>query len=341
MYADQFSHDFLTPLSDSDTQFKLEPHQNLDLSRYYEMLQNINDGLMGINGPDLLGNVYAPRGNIQVLSPYLEVSAFNPRSRVLVNSRRAEKRNEITSTGLTTPRVRARRSPAASTTANLSSSKNKPKNYWKPWKRKTVSKIGSEKLLIPLPIPHPVHIAISIYNRDSDQPISMESDLCWDILRSIEDCHGDLQAVARYSGRINNYGNESSNGDNLTGGESESLESLGTQSQSSGCTKDSMDMIAAGGTETLPCTNRNATIVVSTNEITPTETTTNNATGYHWTLSNWGATQQSRRRQISINSNNNGNNTNEIVRVDLASPEDISLDTDSSRAVFSAYGTTV
>lgn len=29
------------------------------------------------------------------------------------------------------------------------------------------------------------------------------------------------------------------------------------------------------------------------------------------------------------------------VRVDLASPEDISLDTDSSRVVFSQYGTTV
>ena len=50
--------------------------------------------------------------------------------------------------------------------------------------------------------------------------------------------------------------------------------------------------------------------------------------GFHWTLSNWGASQAARNR---ANSN---------VRVDLASPEDISLDTDSSRAVFN-YGTTV
>lgn len=91
LYADIFSLDFLTPLSESDTQFKLEPHSQLDLSRYTEMVQNTSD-IMGINGPDLLGNVYAPRGNIQVHSPYLEVSAFNPRSRVMINSRRAEKR---------------------------------------------------------------------------------------------------------------------------------------------------------------------------------------------------------------------------------------------------------
>lgn len=57
------------------------------------MVQNTNDIMgMGINGPDLLGNVYTPRGNIQVQSPYLEVSAFNPRSRILINCRRAEKR---------------------------------------------------------------------------------------------------------------------------------------------------------------------------------------------------------------------------------------------------------
>jgi len=54
------------------------------------------------------------------------------------------------------------------------------------------------------------------------------------------------------------------------------------------------------------------------------------SSGFHWTLSNWGAAQTARRR------------TNSNVRVDLASPEDISLDTDSSRAVFNnAYGTTV
>lgn len=93
LYADIFSLDFLTPLTDTDIQFKLEPHPQLDLGRYVEMTQNTAE-IMGINGngPDLLGNVYAPRGNIRFQSPYLEVSAFNPRSRFLINCRRAEKR---------------------------------------------------------------------------------------------------------------------------------------------------------------------------------------------------------------------------------------------------------
>lgn len=91
LYTDIFSLDFLTPLSENDTQFKLEPHSQLDLSRYSEMIQSVSD-TMGVNGPDLLGNVYAPRGNIQVNSPYLEVSAFNPRSKITTTFRKAEKR---------------------------------------------------------------------------------------------------------------------------------------------------------------------------------------------------------------------------------------------------------
>lgn len=93
LYADIFSLDFLTSLTDTDIQFKLEANNQLDLSRYVDMVQNTTD-IMGINGngPDLLGNVYAPRGNIRFQTPYLEVSAFNPRSRFLTNCRRAEKR---------------------------------------------------------------------------------------------------------------------------------------------------------------------------------------------------------------------------------------------------------
>lgn len=93
LYADIFSLDFLTPLTDTDIQFKLDANAQLDLSRYVDMVQNTTE-IMGINGngPDLLGNVYAPRGNIRFQTPYLEVSAFNPRSRFLTNCRRAEKK---------------------------------------------------------------------------------------------------------------------------------------------------------------------------------------------------------------------------------------------------------
>ena len=114
------------------------------------------------------------------------------------------------------------------------------------------------------------------------------------------------------------------------------MESIG--SQSSGDTRDSM--AAAGGTETLPCGNREASTIqindipihIKENEQQRHDDNkeTNTSNSYHWTLSNWGAAQAARRR------NNSG-----TVRVDLASPEDISLDTDSTRVVFSAYGTTV
>uniref|UniRef100_A0A182QS17 Uncharacterized protein n=1 Tax=Anopheles farauti TaxID=69004 RepID=A0A182QS17_9DIPT len=439
LYADIFSLDFLTPLSDTDTQFKLEPHAQLDLNRYNEMVQNTSD-IMGINGPDLLGNVYAPRGNIQVHSPYLEVSAFNPRSRVMINSRRAEKRIDTSSSGLTTPRVRARRSP-------MPSPKQKTQS-WKPWKRKQHPKHAADKMLIPLPIPHPVHIAISIYNRDSDQPIPIESELCWEILRSIEECQGDQEAIVRFrelGDRIDGVGHHHHHHrsvgisvDGLAAIDS-SIDSLDSHDSSNSGTKDSMDMMA-GATETLPCTNREVTIMMplgadeedgndrvdsgngrngragdgatdlvvphgttnttvlmmpSTNGSGAVTTTTvatvggGNAGGgattpssatatagpthFHWTLRNWGGNGQSgggqgnRRRNTSytyssttttsgggggggaggqLNSGSATNSANDSqldqIRVDLASPEDISLDTDSSRAMFTAaYGTSV
>lgn len=56
------------------------------------------------------------------------------------------------------------------------------------------------------------------------------------------------------------------------------------------------------------------------------ETNQSNEGVYQWTLSNWGQ----RKR------NNSGS-----VKVDLASPEDVTLDSDSTRVVFSTYGTTV
>lgn len=48
--------------------------------------------ITGAGGPDLLGNVYTPRGNIQVHSPYLEVSAFNPRTKWSATGKIPDKR---------------------------------------------------------------------------------------------------------------------------------------------------------------------------------------------------------------------------------------------------------
>lgn len=60
----------------------------------------------------------------------------------------------------------------------------------------------------------------------------------------------------------------------------------------------------------------------------PTTATTETTGGFNWRQGEWGNAARRKR--------NSG-----TVRVDLASPEDVTLDTDSSRVVFSSYGTTV
>ncbi|XP_034935076.1 uncharacterized protein [Chelonus insularis] len=276
MYADIFSLDFLQPLDDTDTKFKLEPHPGVDLSRYSEMLHNTELG--GVNGPDLLGAIYAPRGNILVHSPYLEVSAFNPRAKQTSNSRKSEKRCD--SSLLTSPRTRRKTNSGSSTS----------ESRWQPWKRE-MRPYSAEKLVIPLPIPHPAHIAVTIHNRDSEDPIPLDSELCQNILRAIEESPGEMatECVSRYRG-----------------GADSSFDSVASQSSVS---------IETG----LDKDNDTEEVV---NEEKEGET-------YHWTLSNWGGGMARRR-------NNSGS-----IKVDLASPEDVTLDTDTTRAMFSTYGTTV
>lgn len=84
--------------------------------------------------------------------------------------------------GLTTPRVRAHRAAQQHKICT-----DTPK-FWRPWKKQLTNRNTIEKLLIPLPVPHPVHIAINIYNRDAEHPIPLDSELVWEILKSIEDC---------------------------------------------------------------------------------------------------------------------------------------------------------
>lgn len=75
-----------------------------------------------------------------------------------------------------------------STTA-LGSLKNCTRtSLWMPWK-KLNRPYSPDKLVIPLPVPHPAHIAITIYNRDSDDPIPLESETCQSILRGVEESH--------------------------------------------------------------------------------------------------------------------------------------------------------
>lgn len=86
MFVEIFSIDFLTPIADDDITFNLEHHPQLNLSRYTDMVQQSNDLL-----PDILGNLYSPRGNIQIKSPFLDITAFNPRSKILAKWRNRDK----------------------------------------------------------------------------------------------------------------------------------------------------------------------------------------------------------------------------------------------------------
>ncbi|KAK9888177.1 hypothetical protein WA026_000446 [Henosepilachna vigintioctopunctata] len=265
IYSEIFSLDILTPLDHSDTSFRLDPHPQADLTRFTEMVQCVQ---LGAGGPDLLGNVYTPRGNIQVHSPFLEVSAFNPRSKKTATGRKIDKKAE-------------------SVTA-LDSMKRMAKiTHWMPWK-KTHKPCTPDKMLIPLPIPHPAHIAVTIYNRDSDDPIQLESEICQNILQGIEDSHATPdEFIGRFRGGANSY------------------ETTTTSSS------DTLDDNADG---------------VTVEEVQESRDNYSTEPVHHWTLNNWGQ----RKR------NNSGS-----VRVDLASPEDVTLDSDSTRVVFSTYGTTV
>lgn len=43
-----------------------------------------------------------------------------------------------------------------------------------------------------LPIPHPVYTAIGIYNRDCDDPIPLDDNICLNILKALEECNDDV-----------------------------------------------------------------------------------------------------------------------------------------------------
>lgn len=67
---------------------------------------------------------------------------------------------------------------------------------WMHWIRKSNKEVVVPKNNIfvnPLPLPHPVCIAIEIYNRDSDDPIRLGDNVSSDILRAAEERNIDVQ----------------------------------------------------------------------------------------------------------------------------------------------------
>lgn len=60
-------------------------------------------------------------------------------------------------------------------------------------------------MVIPLPVPHPAQIAVTIYNRDSDDPISLDSDVCQSLLRCIEEHHASPDDSGKYTPANDNF----------------------------------------------------------------------------------------------------------------------------------------
>lgn len=176
---------------------------------------------------------------------------------------------------------------------------------WHPWKQRCHS-YSAEKLLIPLPVPHPAHIAVTIHNRDSEDPIPLDSDLCQNILKAVEDSHGHhfntQEALEGVSGNVGRF----------RGGGDSSVDSVGSQISVSGegGDDDGHEEASGGG---------DGGVREGAAE----------GESYRWRHMEWGGATGRRR-------NNSGS-----VRVDLASPEDVTLDTDATRVVFCSYGTTV
>lgn len=147
MLSEVFSQEFLIPLEESDVRFCLEVNQ-VSLHRYTEMLRitEARDDL------DVISTVHTPKSNVQLHSPYLDVTTFNPIWKRAVTGHQAlEKRRSLV-----------------------------------PWKR-AHRRFSPEKLPIPLPIPSPANVAVIVHNRETEDPIPQESDICQVILKVLDD----------------------------------------------------------------------------------------------------------------------------------------------------------
>lgn len=184
---------------------------------------------------------------------------------------------------------------------------------WKLWNKTQTSSEQTEKLIFPLPIPHPAYISIFISNRDADQPIPLDSELCWEILRSIEECYGDQDALQMISNRKSIHIDSSQN-------------SLQDSSTGDDLHDDSESMRETA--ETLPCINRTD----AHREIETIHTfSSHESINYPTSLGSGSNDYRNEPASVTWTLHNLGSNRglHRVVgpaQIDLASPEDISMD---------------
>ena len=70
-----------------------------------------------------------------------------------------------------------------------------------PWKRHRHTPYTAEKLLIPLPLPHPARIAAIVYNRDTDEPVAADGQLSAAMFAALEGAEPTAHAQTEGAGR--------------------------------------------------------------------------------------------------------------------------------------------
>eukprot|EP00092_Neocalanus_flemingeri_P037052 GFUD01040338.1.p1 GENE.GFUD01040338.1~~GFUD01040338.1.p1 ORF type:complete len:1135 (+),score=193.14 GFUD01040338.1:117-3521(+) len=135
LYSTIFTPEFLTPMQEEDTTFKLKiDHWNL--SRYLNMVieSDWHDDL------DITQAVRSPKGNLEIPAPSLDPSLFNPSAEI----------NQYRSTFKSNKRFR-----------------------WALVRRKRPN--PQPRLCVPLPVPHPAELILIIHNQDSKVHIELEN----------------------------------------------------------------------------------------------------------------------------------------------------------------------
>ena len=145
LYSDIFSPEFLTPMQEADTTFQLRV-EHWNLTRYLNMVLESD----WHDDTDVARAVHSPRGNVHIHSPYLDPSLFNP---------------------------------LATTGTHLASLAARNTRRWAVVGREELNLLP--RLCVPLPVPHPAEVAIIIFNRDTEDPVSMES--CRPIIRELRE----------------------------------------------------------------------------------------------------------------------------------------------------------
>ncbi|RUS83688.1 hypothetical protein EGW08_008536, partial [Elysia chlorotica] len=144
-----FSPTFLVPLEDTDNFFQLKVN-HINVQRYADMLASVDfhDDL------DIVLELHTPEGDIDVQAPSLDVLYFDPTK-------------QQGSGMVRTSSLRLGKCSRHRGGKHLS---------------------DFDKLLVPLPIPHPASIAVAIYNREHDQePVDLQDPGCQRVIRATQE----------------------------------------------------------------------------------------------------------------------------------------------------------